>query len=519
MRSLRLTSMILLGIVLILGLCGTAILAKDEMILRIGRITEPEGYCPHTTPGRVAKEVATILYDRLVYVDEEGEIHPWLAKSWEISEDYKEVTFVLHEGITFHDGTILDAEAVKYNFDRLQDLGGPAADQFPDMTIEVIDDYVVKFYLAHVYAPFFHSLASTDGGIVSPTAAQKYKENYFMNPVGSGAFMFEKHVLGKEIVFRANPDYRNFRADIENDGPPHIDKIIYYAIPEESTRGSALLTGEVDIIETGAVTAVRFADTQGIYQADSKAINVTRVGFNHHREPFNDVRVRQAVGYALDIEELSMLGFFEYATPNRTFIAVGVVGYNPEIGEKYGYHQDQKKAIALLEEAGYEYIDGVMIKDGKQMEVDLLTHYAHFTEQVSEGIQAQLAEIGMKVNIVLMDVGTFLTRGSEPETNQLYFMRHTWAEPTILDGQFAGGGALKSFDDPVLDALLAKGSSIMDFEERQKVLNEINIYLLENAIAIPVFSNEVIFYARDAVEGYRVDAQNNMILNDVIVKR
>ncbi len=519
MRSLKLTTVVLLSMILILGLGTAAIQAKDEMVLRMGRITEPEGYCPHTTIGRVAREVFTILYDRLVYVDEEGEIHPWLAKSWEISDDYKEITFTLEEGVTFHDGTILDAAAVKFNFDRILEVGGTAADQFPAMTIEVVDDYVVKFSLADVYAPFFHSLASPFGGIASPTAIQEHRENYFMNPVGSGPFMFEKHIIGDEIVFKANPNYKNFRTDIENKGAPYVDKVIYYAIPEETTRGSALLTGEVDIIETGAVTALRLANSPGIYQADSKAINITQVGFNHRRAPFDDLNVRKAVGYALDIEELTILGFFDYATPNYTFIPVGVMGYNEELGEKYGFHQDQAKAIALLEEAGYQYVNGAMVKDGRQLEVDLLTHYAHFTEQVSEGVQAQLAEIGVKANIVLMDVGTFLTRGSEPETNQLFFMRTTWGEPIILSRLFLGGGPFESFNDPVLDAMLNKATTIMDFEERQGLLDEINIYILENAMALPVFSNEVIFYASDAVEGYKVDAQNFMILNDVKVNR
>jgi len=510
----RVIQITFLAICLVVGVMGTAH-ASDEMVLRIARITEPEGYDPHTTIGRVAREVFTILYDRLVYVDEEGEVHPWLAKSWDISDDFKEITFELQEGVTFHDGTPLDAEAVKFNFDRLLDIDGTAADQFPDMSVEVIDEYTVKFYLEDTYAPFFHSLASPFGGIVSPAGVEEYGDDFYMNPVGSGPFKFEYHDIGDEIVFSSFSDYQNFREDIDNPGPPHVDRLVYYAIPEEGTRGSALLTGEVDIIETGAVTARRLEGMPGIYQADSLPVNITRVGFNQRREPFDDKTMRKAVSYALDIEELGHLAFFDYHTPNYTFIPTGVMGHNPAIGFEYGYYHDPDRAIELFEEAGYEYVDGEMVKDGEQLEVDLLTHYAHFTEQTAEGVQGQMADIGVHVNIELMDVGTFLARGSEPETNQLYLIRTTWAEPIILSRVFLEGGTFESFDDPQLDEMLNEAAATMDFEERQVLLDDINQYLLENAYSVPIFSNEVIFYARDAVEGYRVDPQNFMVLNDI----
>jgi len=512
----RITQILLLSIFLVVSI-GGMVQADDEMVLRIGRITEPEGYDPHTIIGRVAREVFTILYDRLVYVDEEGGIHPWLAETWDISDDFTEITFYLHEGVTFHDGTPLNAEAVKFNFDRLLDIDGTAADQFPDMTTEVIDEYTIRFHLEDTYAPFFHSLASPFGGIVSPTAVEEYGDDFFMNPVGSGPFKFEYHDIGNEIVFSSFSDYRNFRDDIENPGPPHVDRLVYYAIPEEGTRGSALLTGEVDIIETGAVTARRLEGMPMIYQVDSLPVNITRVGFNQRREPFDDVTMRKAIAYALDIEELGQLAFFDYHTPNYTFIPTGVMGYNPAIGFEYGYFHDPERALELFEEAGYEYVDGRLMKDGQQLQIDLLTHYAHFTEQTAEGIQGQLADVGVDVNIELMDVGTFLARGSEPDTNQLYFIRTTWAEPIILSRIFLDGGTFESFDDPELNDMLNEAASIMDFEERQVLLDEINKYLLENAYSVPVFSNEVIFYARESVEGYRVDSQNFMVLNDIRV--
>lgn len=492
--------------------------SSAEMVLRMGRITEPEGFCPHTIGGRVAREVSAPLYENLIWGDDDGNFHPWVASGWETSDDFTEITFFIREGINFHDGTPLNAEAVKFNLERANQPGNFSADHFPNMTIEVVEEYTVKINLEETYAPFFHNLASRSGGLVSPTAVEKHGGNFYLNPVGSGPFMFESHTLGAQVVFVKNPDYVSYHPAVENPGPPHVDRLIYEAIPEETTRSAALTTGGVNIIETGAVAAMTLRDHPLVYQLDSRAINHNRIGFNMQRPPFDDKLVRMAVAYAVDIEELGQVAFFDQFTPNRTFIPVDVPGYNAQLGEEYGYFQDQAKAIELLNEAGYERgSDGIMRKDGQPLEVTLLTHYAMFTERAAEAIQSQLAEVGIRVNISLMDVGTFLTRGAESETNHFFLIRMTWSDPILLDTLFLDGGQFDSHTDPVLDEMLIRAGKEMDWEKRKEILDEIQIYLLENAFAVPICSNDVIWFARNEVTGLKFDTQNTMILNDVKV--
>jgi len=482
---------------------GTLVIAKAH---------DADGLDPHKAPALVSRQIFTLLYDRLVYMDPSGEPRGWLAESWQVSPDGTEITFKLRQGIKFHDGTEVDAEAVKFTFDRMRDptLKSTAAAQFPGLTsVDVVDKYTVRFALQKPFAPIFNSLASPFGSIIPPGAVQQLGDDFNRRPVGSGPFKFESWTPGTEIVFVRNPDYRSFRQDIENPGAPYIDKVVFRIIPEEGTRSYAIQTGEVHLIPVAYAQADALKKTPGVTLPPLEKghlININFIEFNTRKPPFDDVRLRKAVGYALDPEEIVQTAYLGYATVNRTPLPTGVAGYDPTIGERYGYKRDLQRAKQLLAEAGYP--------DGMPFEVTLLSWTSPVTQRVAETIQAQLAEVGIKVKIDLMEAGTFLAKGKEG-VQHFDFMRTTWAEPLILSRMFKGGGIFTNFSLPELDELLDRAASTVDWEQRKLVLHDAQKYLLENALMIPLFTDHYLTFVREEVAGYKVDTLGFDVLNDV----
>ena len=178
-----------------------------------------------------------MIYDRLVYIDDEGNPRPWLAESWEMNDDGTEITFHLAEGRSFHDGTPVNAEAVNVTFDRMLDPERASVGGHPVLghrRVEVVDEYAVRFVMSEPFAPIFNSLASAYGGIISPAAVEKYGEDFGRNPVGSGPFIFESWTPGSEIVFVRNPEYTTLREDVENQGAPYVDKVVVRVINEDA---------------------------------------------------------------------------------------------------------------------------------------------------------------------------------------------------------------------------------------------------------------------------------------------
>lgn len=490
---------------------GTLVVVKNH---------DADGLDPHRAPALVSREIYSLLYDRLVYMDASGEPRPWLAESWQVSGDGKEITFKLREGVKFHDGTEVDAEAVRFTFERMRDpaLKSTAAAQFPGIkSVDVLDKYTVRFVLEKPFAPIFNSLASPFGSIISPTAVKKLGDEFNRKPVGSGPFKFESWTPGTEIVLVRNPDYKCFREDLENKGAPYVDKVVFRIIPEEGTKANAIQAGEVHIIPVAYAQADYLKKVPGLHLvAIEKGFNMNYIEFNTRKPPFDDVRVRKAVGYALDPAEIAQAAYLGYATVNRTPLPTGVAGYDESIGQQFGFTRDLDRARQLLAEAGFKDADGdgVVEKAGKPLEVTLLSWTSPYVQRVCETIQGQLAEVGIKVKVDLMEAGTFLAKGKEG-VQHFDFMRTTWAEPLILSRMFKGGGVFQNFSSPELEALLDRAATTVDWEQRKAALRDIQKYLLENALMVPLLTDHVLYFVRDEVTGYKIDTLGFDMFNDV----
>lgn len=349
------------------------------------------------------------MYDSLTHFkDESTEIEPGLAESWDISDDGLAYTLHLRKGVKFHDGTDFNAEAVKFNLDRQIDPKHPAhgSGEFPyaEFTwgmvnkVEVVDDYTVKFTLKERFAPFLNHLAMHPAAMVSPEAIKKFGKDISNHPVGTGPFKFVSWTPGVEVVLEKNPDYWR--------GAPHIDKVIYRPIIEDQSRLTELESGGVNfIVNIPPDDLARLKADARFTTVEQPGMHTWWVAFNQSKPPFNDVRVRQAVNYAVN----------KKAIVDNLLKGTGTLAINPLPPVVWGYtdqiqtyNYNPEKAKQLLTEAGYP--SGFSCKfwvpesgSGMQQPVAMGT-----------AIQADLKAVGVDCKIEQFEWGTYLDKTIVP---------------------------------------------------------------------------------------------------------
>ena len=351
------------------------------------------------------------IYENLVkFGDNSMDIEPQLATSWSVSEDGLTWTFKLRKGVTFHDGTPFNAEAVYHSFARIIDEDHPYHEHGkwrylslslgPVKEIKVLDEYTIALITEKPYAPLINNLALWLCPIVSPAAMEKYGDQIGRNPVGTGPFTFEKWIKDDQIILKRNQDYWGDNA--------HVESIILKSIPEPSSRLMALQSGTIDIaddLDPDSISLVKQKDSLAVMEKPS--VNVGYLALNTEKPHLQDVRVRQAINHAIDKETLIQTIYQGLAIPAKNPYPPSIWGYNEDI-EPYAYDPD--KARKLLQEAGI----------GSDTTLELWAmpvSRAYMPEPVktAELIQAYLSAVGLKAKIVRMDWGTYLNKTSSGE--------------------------------------------------------------------------------------------------------
>lgn len=242
-----------------------------------------------------------------------------LAESWDVSEDGMAYTFKLRDGIKFTDGSDFNADAVKFTMDRVRDpeTAAPAAGWVSSLSqVNVIDPLMVEMKLAEPFSPFLSNLGIEYFGIISPTAVEKFGEEYGRNPVGTGPFVLQEWVSGEKITLVGNPDHQNFHSYAENKGAPKLDSLNFLNMPESQTQMAAFETGQVNMFGVPPEN-VRDIEDSGQYQV-FRQLSAGSIWFLEYamepvpagetgatfKAPFDDVRTRQAVAYAINADEM-----------------------------------------------------------------------------------------------------------------------------------------------------------------------------------------------------------------------
>jgi peptide/nickel transport system substrate-binding protein len=482
----------------------------------------------HTTAG-IAFQVFTNIFDTLIAYDIELGYEGILAESWEISEDGLEYTFKLRPGIKFHDDTDLNAEAVKFTFDRLMlpETNAPAAGWItPLSSTEVVDDLTVKLVLSEPFSPLLGNLCLAYFGITSPAAVEQYGDADFgRNPVGTGPWKFQEWIAGEQITLVANETYQNHHTIVTNKGRPYADQLIFRNISEDATQIAAIETGEVTIIPMPAREVSRFeADDQFQLLIPERATNIWFLEFSMEQPTadfdavfkpgfFEDARVRQAVAYAVNAEEIIESVFQGLAQRNYGLLPTGHFAYKPEI-EEFGYHFDVEKAKALLDEAGWvEGDDGVRGKDGVKLEPLLWTWNAGNNERAVQVIQNQLAAVGFAVKIETMEIASLFAQQAE-NISDFDLMSWGWPEPHVMKMMVDGEAALGLYRRAEYIDLVDEAARVSEQADRTELYFQANQVALTDLPAIPLWTNLTPVGARAELKDFKLGPTGTNIYED-----
>ena len=485
-----------LGLTLILvpALAGVTHAQTSGGILRAGMQADPVGLDPHTTDATATRNQLENVYDTLVAFDAAGKIVPSLATRWTTSKDSLTWTFTLRPGVVFHNGRALEASDVAFSIGRIKDPAtkSPRSGDFELVkSITAPNRSTVVMVLSKPYSPLLSKLAFSLNVIVPKEAVATLGTR----PVGTGPFTFAEYLPQTRMVLKKNPNY--WGKDARGMKLPYLDGITYSYLPDATARVTALKTGTVDWIEYVPATDITpLKANPQVTVAGGPSANYRSLFFNVAQKPLDDSRVRRAIAYAINNQEIvdvALLG--TGGLPARgTTLPNGSYYASPD--NSYG-KPDLAKAKALLAQAGYP--------NGFTLELKVTSTY-DFLRAPAEIIQAQLAPLGIKVNITASEFSVYL-----PDILKKNYMATILGESgqgdpdDYLYTPFASdsGGNLTNFKDAALDKLLDQGRQTADPAARKAIYAQVQKRLVDLSPMVFLYSSTQYEATSKRVQGYR----------------
>jgi peptide/nickel transport system substrate-binding protein len=458
-------------------------------------------------PERQANNAAQTLYDTLVFPEADGTFSPMLAESWEVSEDGTTYTFKLREDVEFHNGEPFNADAVVYSW---QVYSQPEVTYASNWTIaenvEKIDDYTVAISTEEPNALLLPYIATSWSIIPPQYHAEVGKEGFAEAPVGTGPFMFQEWIKGDHLTVVANPNYWR-------EGYPKVAEVVFKFMTESATRVAAVQTGEIDIApRLSAEEADSLRDMEGVTVVNYPVDRVYYVAFNNmstgQGTPIMDVNVRRALAHAVDVQTIIDTIFSGYATRAVGFVAPGNLGYQEVEPVPY----DPDLARQLLADAGYP--------DG--FEIGMACPEAAYPSinEVCQAIQGYLSEVGVTVDLELMEANAFWDLETKKELPPLFV--DSWslligeAYARIL-GALGEGESYANWEDPQIHEMITQIVTTVDVDARAALYNELQQYILEQQPFIFLYMPQAFEGVTTRVQNYQPRGAEQYYLWDVSV--
>ncbi|MEX2292540.1 MAG: ABC transporter substrate-binding protein [Acidimicrobiales bacterium] len=405
------------------------------------------------------KVITLGLYDPLTTY-EDGKVVPYLAESIESDgDDLATWTITLREGVVFHDDTPLNADAVVKHFLRLQD---PVTACSCIDVVKIIESMetpdgpeglTVVFHLATPSVAFPDALAGSSGYIESPTAVAKFGADYKNNPVGTGPFTLSEYVPGDRVVLAAFPKY--WQKDDDGIQLPYLDKLTVKPIADAGQRLTALETGDIDIFQTAVSSDIAQAESRGFTAQKISGSSSTILLFNNAKPPFDDVRARQAVAYALNKDVINERVYDGVRVPSYSGFALDSAFYNESEGTP---RYDLDKAKALVKELGGLKFSIVCIPTPEADQI------LQLTKQMGEAA-------GMEISLESQEQGAFVNRmfSKAGDYEAACFRSSHFIEPDAIRDDLTTGdaGNLVFYSNPEVDKLLDEARQTADFDARK----------------------------------------------------
>lgn len=444
-----------------------------------------------------------IFYEAPIRISDEGDFEPWLAESWEESEDGLSLTLHMRQGVMFHNGRELTADDVVWSVDhaRNTEFGHHLSDRFQTVTgAEKIDDYTVQINYSEV-GPKLDAIATMQ---IFP---QEALENIETVPVGTGPFKFDEWIPGDRLVASRFEDYWQ-------EGLPYLDGVVIKPIPDEQSRMVNLLAGSID-----ALRGVPLADKALLEQTPDVTVTSSPPGFffyafimNINEPPFDNQLVRQAMNYAVNREAIVETAFHGAEIPVVEPYPETSWAYVPELADYYTFDLD--KAKELLVEAGYP--------DGFQTSMLIRGSSGPYLDQ-AQVYQQDLAKIGIDMELQPTELAQYFDLLINSE---FAIASHGTGDATVdPSGLFEGAACCRPFRNffgitdndtwfPEYADLIAQARASLDREERKALYEQALTIQMEQGWDIPTAWRQEVFAYKNNVHGFRTDMGGNIWLNE-----
>jgi ABC-type transport system substrate-binding protein len=478
----------------------------EPKTLVIASGTDIENTNIHLVTASPSYSVLEHVYESLFSMSEEGVLEPLLAESITSTGDTT-YEVKLRQGISFTDGTPFNADAVVANLEWVlnPDNGAPFAFLISQVeSITAVDDYTVELVTSAPFAPLPAHLAHGALAMISPAALEQGVDFMAENAIGTGPYMLESWERGEAVTLVRNPDYWG--------DAPAIDTVVFKVVTEDGARIIEIEAGTIDVaVRVPPVEIPRLQANPDIDVVITPGLRTIYIFFNVDAEPFDDVRVRQAVNYAVDVQAIVTSLFNDAALVSTAPFAPPIFGYSAQTP----YSRDVERAKELLEEAG--------VAPGTVVEMYHPTGRYIQDALVADAVRSQLAEVGLVVELKTLEWTQYVpeVRKTKEDGNSVQFAMLGWGVPTV-DADYAlfslfhtsqhppgFNGAF--YSNPEVDALLEEGRSTLDPAARQAAYASAIAIIWEEAPWLFLYSEIQVTAIRNNVSGFIVHPDESLI--------
>jgi peptide/nickel transport system substrate-binding protein len=497
----------------------------DPNVFNFGVYFEPSGVDPHVSTDAAATWMANNIYDTLVRYDtttlEDGTVvgttdyKPWLAESWTVSEDGLTYVFTIRQGVPFHNGDILTAEDVAFSLERVLTLGFAPAQLLKTCTtpdnITVTGEYEVTVTLISPCPFFLNLLVQTPTGAIMNRAyvmanggveAETINEHMRTHGMGTGPFTFANWEPGVQYELLAFSDHWS--------GAPRLERVSFRFISDLANQYLLLQQGSIDAMYNPPIDILQQAlESPNLKVLDQQTIGLQTLYMPNINPPFDDPRVRQAVQYAINQEEIIEAATLGLATPARGAFPSLLPGFNDAA---WAYEQNLDRARELLAEAGYPngFDTTISYNSGNaQREISAIV------------LQSQLAEVGIRAEVQSVAWPTFV-EGFREGTMPMFVVSglsapvtEQFLEQTFASGSAGPGGNYAFYSNERVDALIDELALTLDEDARQAILDEIQQILAEELPSAYLYNAVLPYVVRAEVQGWVIYPSGDWFFNTV----
>ncbi|WP_067725962.1 ABC transporter substrate-binding protein [Oceanobacillus damuensis] len=466
---------------------ATAGASDQAQEIRVRINDDPDFLDPHRATASISFQMILNMFEGLFIPQTDGSLTEGLAESYEVSEDGLTYTFTIRDDVTFHNGEPLTIDDVVYTFERLMGLNGgeKLSGNFDNVaSIDAPDEKTFVMTLKEAHSNFLYSLTALQSAIIPQSNDGEHNEN----PIGTGPFAFVDYSPGANLELTKNEDYWQ-------DGLPYLDNVTFVFQSDDQAAVMNLLAGEVDV--TG-VPGHRVSEVEDSFNISHQNNNSTLIiTFNQEKEPFKDMKVRQAINLAINKQDIIDSVFSGYATP---------IGSNmsPAMGEYYldglqdVYQRDVEKAKQLLAEAGYP--------DGFETKITVSSHNDLYSSVAQIAVE-NLKEIGIDVEIEVVEWGIWLERvyfGRDYELTTIDLTGRPSAYE-ILDDYISTNDAENFFlfDNQEFDQVMADVRKETEIEKQIDYYHRAQEILNEESAAVYIADYQILWGSKQNISGLK----------------